>query len=49
MKELSAVSADDKLEDKFKQLEAESGETSADKMLEDLKAKMGQIEDKEKK
>ncbi len=49
MKELSSVTADDKLEDKFKQLEAESSETSADKMLEDLKAKMGKLEDKEKK
>ncbi len=49
MKELSSVTADDKLEDKFKELEAESSETSADKMLEDLKAKMGQLEDKEKK
>jgi phage shock protein A len=47
MKELSEVTADQKLEDKFKELE--SSDSSADKLLEDLKAKMGQIEDKEKK
>ncbi len=47
MKELGEVTADQKLEDKFKELE--SSDSSADKMLEDLKAKMGQIEDKEKK
>jgi phage shock protein A len=47
MKELSSVTADQKLEDKFKELE--SSDASADKLLEDLKAKMGQIEDKEKK
>ena len=47
MKELGEVSADQKLEDKFKELE--SPEAGADKLLEDLKAKMGQIEDKEKK
>jgi phage shock protein A len=47
MKELGAVTADQKLEDKFKELEA--ADTSSDKLLEDLKAKMGQIEDKEKK
>ena len=47
MKELSSVTADEKLEDKFKELE--SSDSSADKLLEDLKAKMGQIEDKEKK
>ena len=47
MKELGGVTADQKLEDKFKELE--SPEAGADKLLEDLKAKMGQIEDKEKK
>jgi len=47
MKELSSVTADQKLEDKFKELE--SSDASADKLLEDLKAKMGQIESKEKK
>ncbi|MGA2764774.1 MAG: PspA/IM30 family protein [Spirochaetia bacterium] len=47
MKELSSVTADEKLEDKFKELE--SSDSSADKLLEDLKSKMGQIEDKEKK
>ena len=47
MKELGAVTADQKLEDKIKELEA--ADTSSDKLLEDLKAKMGQIEDKEKK
>ena len=47
MKELSSVTEDQKLEDKFKELEA--SDSSADKMLEDLKAKMGQIENKEKK
>jgi phage shock protein A len=47
MKELSEVTADQKLEDKFKELE--SSDSSADKLLEDLKSKMGQIEDKEKK
>ncbi len=46
-KELGEVSADQKLEDKFKELE--SPEAGADQLLEDLKAKMGQIEDKEKK
>jgi phage shock protein A len=46
MKELGEVSADQKLEDKFKELE--SPEAGADKLLEDLKAKMGQIEDKQK-
>jgi phage shock protein A len=45
MKELGAVTGDQKLEDKFKELEA----TDTDKLLEDLKAKMGQIENKEKK
>ena len=47
LKELGTVTADQKLEDKFKELEA--ADTSSDKLLEDLKAKMGQIEDKEKK
>jgi len=47
MKELGSVSADQKLEDKFKELE--SSDQSADKLLEDLKAKMGQIEDTDKK
>jgi phage shock protein A len=46
MKELSLDTADQKLEDKFKELE--SSDDSADKLLEDLKAKMGQIENKEK-
>jgi phage shock protein A len=47
MKELGEVTADQKLEDKFKELE--SSAAGSDKLLEDLKAKMGQIEDKEKK
>jgi phage shock protein A len=47
MKELGSISADQKLEDKFKELE--SSDQSSDKLLEDLKAKMGQIEDKDKK
>jgi phage shock protein A len=47
LKELGAVSADQKLEDKFKELE--SSDQSSDKLLEDLKAKMAQIEDKDKK
>jgi phage shock protein A len=47
LKELGAVTADQKLEDKFRELEA--SDTSSDKLLEDLKAKMGQIENKEKK
>ena len=46
-KELGTGSAEQKLEDKFKELE--SSDTGTDKLLEDLKAKMGQIEDKEKK
>jgi len=46
-KELNAVSADEKLEDKFKELEAAEG-GGADKLLEDLKNKMGRIENKEK-
>ena len=47
MKELGSITADQKLEDKFKELE--SSDQSADKLLEDLKAKMGQIEDTAKK
>jgi phage shock protein A len=43
-KELSSISADEKLEDKFKELE--SSDQSADKLLEDLKAKMNKLEDK---
>ncbi len=46
MKELGEVTADQKLEDKFKELE--SSDASSDKLLEDLKAKMGQLENKEK-
>ncbi len=46
-KELNSVTADQKLEDKFKELESSEG-GGADKLLEDLKAKMGQIENKEK-
>jgi len=46
MKELGEVTADQKLEDKFKELE--SSGAGADQLLEDLKAKMGQIENKEK-
>ncbi len=42
--ELASLSADQKLEDKFKELES-SGDT-ADKLLEDLKSKMGKLEDK---
>jgi phage shock protein A len=46
-KELGSVGSEDqKLEDKFKELE--SSGAGADKLLEDLKAKMGQIENKEK-
>jgi phage shock protein A len=47
LKELGTVTADQKLEDKFKELESAEG-GGADKLLEDLKAKMGQIEKKEK-
>jgi phage shock protein A len=43
--ELNAISADQKLEDKFKELEASPG-GSADQLLEDLKAKMARLEDK---
>jgi phage shock protein A len=43
-KELSSISAEQNLEDKFKELE--SSDASADKLLEDLKAKMGKLEDK---
>jgi phage shock protein A len=46
MKELGEVTADQKLEDKFKELE--SSGAGGDQLLEDLKAKMGQIENKEK-
>ena len=46
MKEIGTDSADQKLEDKFKELE--SSGAGADQLLEDLKAKMGQIENKEK-
>ncbi|HET6487426.1 MAG TPA: PspA/IM30 family protein [Spirochaetia bacterium] len=45
MKELGTVTADQKLEDKFKELE--SSDATADKLLEDLKSKMGQLENKE--
>ncbi len=41
--EINAVTADQKLEDKFKELE---GPASADAMLEDLKKKMAQLENK---
>ncbi len=47
LKELGEVTADQKLEDKFKELE--SSDASSDKLLEDLKSKMGQLENKEKK
>ncbi|MGA2478073.1 MAG: PspA/IM30 family protein [Spirochaetia bacterium] len=47
LKELGTGSADQKLEDKFKELE--SSGANADQLLEDLKAKMGQIEDKKEK
>jgi phage shock protein A len=47
LKELGEVTADQKLEDKFKELE--SSDASSDKLLEDLKAKMGQLENKEEK
>ena len=47
-KELGEVTSGQKLEDKFKELEA-SDTATTDKLLEDLKAKMGQIEDKDKK
>ena len=43
-KELSSMSADQNLEDKFKELE--SSDSSADQLLEDLKAKMNKLEDK---
>jgi phage shock protein A len=42
--ELAQIGVDQKLEDKFKELE--SSDSSADKLLEDLKAKMGRLEDK---
>jgi len=44
MKELASITPDQKLEDKFKELE--SSGASADQLLEDLKAKMGRIEEK---
>jgi phage shock protein A len=44
-KELGAISADQKLEDKFKELE--SSPESADQLLEDLKAKIGKLENKQ--
>jgi phage shock protein A len=44
MKELASVTPDQKLEDKFKELE--SSGASADALLEDLKAKMGRLEEK---
>ena len=44
MKELASVTGDQKLEDKFKELE--SSGAGADQLLEDLKAKMGRIEEK---
>lgn len=44
MKELASVGGDQKLEDKFKELE--SSGAGADQLLEDLKAKMGRIEEK---
>ena len=44
MKELASVTPDQKLEDKFKELE--SSGASADALLEDLKAKMGKLEEK---
>jgi phage shock protein A len=47
MKELGTVTADQKLEDKFKELE--SSDDSTDKLLEDLKGKMGLLESKEEK
>jgi phage shock protein A len=47
MKELGAVTGDQKLEDKFKELE--SSDASTDKLLEDLKGKMGLLESKEEK
>jgi phage shock protein A len=46
LKEIGTVSADQKLEDKFKELESSQG-GSADQLLADLKAKMGQLENKE--
>jgi len=47
MKELGEVTSDQKLEEKFKELE--SSDASSDKLLADLKAKMGQIENKDTK
>ena len=44
LKEIATVGGDQKLEDKFKELE--SSGAGADQLLEDLKAKMGRIEEK---
>jgi phage shock protein A len=44
MKELASVTPDQKLEDKFKELEGSGA--NADTLLEDLKAKMGRLEEK---
>ena len=44
MTELASIGGDNKLEDKFKELE--SSGAGADQLLEDLKAKMGRIEEK---
>jgi len=44
MREIEASTSGDSLEKQFQALEA--SETSADKLLEDLKAKMAQLEDK---
>jgi phage shock protein A len=43
-KELGAIGADQKLDDKFKELESPSA--NADQLLEDLKSKMGKLESK---
>jgi phage shock protein A len=43
-KELGAISSDQKLEDKFKELENPAA--NADQLLEDLKSKMGKLENK---
>jgi phage shock protein A len=45
-KELGEIGADQKLEDKFKELES-STSASADQLLEDLKSKMGKLENKQ--
>ncbi len=44
-KELGAIGSEQKLEDKFKELESPSA--NADQLLEDLKAKMGKLENKQ--